>query len=645
MCGITGVISKDRVTGEGLRASACAMRDTLHHRGPNDQGIWMDETFGIAMGHTRLSIIDLSSHGHQPMQSKSGRYVAVFNGEIYNFKKLQPQLEKSGAEFDGHSDTEVMLAAIEEWGLDAALQRFVGMFAIALWDRRERKLYLVRDRMGEKPLYYGWQGKTFLFGSELKALRVHPAWRGEIDRDALALYMRHNCIPAPYSIYKGIFKLIPGTVLCLSSGVSSGGCPDPVAFWSAKSIAEQGVAAPFEYSDSEATSQLERLLSDTIREKMVADVPLGAFLSGGVDSSIVAALMQAESNQKVKTFSIGFHEAGYNEAQHAKAVAEHLGTEHTEWYVTSGEAMDVIPLLAGIYDEPFADSSQIPTYLVSQMTKEHVTVALSGDGGDELFGGYNRYFHGRNIWQKLGWLPSGLRNGAASLLTSLPPDRWNRLLGNLLPHGAPGDKLYKLADMLASSSPEDMYFQLVSHWKNPAELVIGAAEPATVLTNQKMWPQLDDFTMRMMFLDSVSYLPDDILAKLDRASMAVSLESRVPFLDHRVVEFAWHLPLHQKIRGGVGKWLLRQVLYRHVPRELIERPKMGFGVPIDSWLRGPLRDWAETLLDESRLECEGFFYSAPIREKWAEHLSGRRNWQYLLWDVLMFQAWREKWES
>ena len=644
MCGIVGFIAGSAASGAELRETVSTMRDVLHHRGPDDLGAWVDEHVGVAMGHARLSIIDLSEHGHQPMHSKSGRYVAVYNGEIYNFIELQSQLKRSGFRFEGHSDTEVLLAAVETWGLDTALQRFSGMFALALWDKIEHKLYLARDRIGEKPLYYGWQGNAFLFGSELKALRLYPQWQGEINRDALALYMRHNCIPAPYSIYKGVHKLVPGTVLCLSPKNPSGHCPEPVAFWSVKDVVERGVSNPFQHTDEEATRQLESLLRETIREKMVADVPLGAFLSGGIDSSLVVALMQAESSQEVKTFSIGFHEAGYNEAQYAKAVAEHLGTDHTELYVTSDEARSVIPLLPGMYDEPFADSSQIPTYLVSKMTRGHVSVALSGDGGDELFGGYNRYFHGRQIWQGLGWIPPGVRGGVASLLTSLPPGQWDRLLGRLLPHGTPGDKLYKLADMLASTSPEDMYYRLVSHWRQPEDMVIGATEPITILTDQKKWPQLNDFATRMMFLDSVSYLPDDILVKLDRASMAVSLESRVPFLDHRVVEFAWKLPLHQKLRGGVGKWILRQILYRHVPQKLIERPKMGFGIPVDAWLRGPLREWAEDLLSERRIREEGFFDPTPIRQKWQEHLSGRRNWQYLLWDVLMFQAWKEKWE-
>lgn len=583
------------------------------------------------------------------MQSASGRYVIAYNGEIYNFLELRNELEKKGHRFRGHSDTEVMLTAIDEWGLEAAIKRFVGMFAFALWDKKERVLTLARDRMGEKPLYYGWQGDIFLFASELKAMRAHPAWRGEIDRDALALYMRHNYIPAPYSIYRGICKLLPGTLLSLQPASAPSTMPQPRPYWSAKDVVEAGVSQPLRLSDSEAVERLEGLLRETIRDKMIADVPLGAFLSGGIDSSMVAALMQAESSRPVKTFSIGFHEQGYDEAQHAKAVAQHLRTEHTELYVTPKEAMDVIPKLPEIYDEPFADSSQIPTFLVSEMTRRHVSVALSGDGGDELFDGYNRYFQGRRIWRCVGLLPAPMRQGLAACLTAVPPAAWDRvyaatcrLLPQLSGHGAVGDKAHKLAGILNVSSPEAMYRRLVSHWTEPEALVMEGREPPTVLNQTGRWPTSIDFTERMMYLDTVSYLPDDILVKVDRAAMRVSLETRIPFLDHRIVEFAWRLPLAMKIRNGQGKWILRQVLHRYVPRKLIERPKMGFGVPIDSWLRGPLRDWAESLLSEERLVREGFFAPEPVRQKWEEHLKGRRNWQYLLWDVLMFQAWLEK---
>ncbi|GAX92058.1 asparagine synthase (glutamine-hydrolyzing) [Effusibacillus lacus] len=649
MCGIAGFISiQSRLTTDELQQQAIKMGESIVHRGPDDSGIWVDAEAGIALAHRRLSIVDLSPEGHQPMVSPSGRYVIVFNGEIYNFCILREELQRSGYSFRGHSDTEVMLAAIEQFGVEPAIKKFVGMFAFALWDRQERMLILGRDRMGEKPLFYGRIGNSFMFASELKALRNHPDFRSEIDRKALALYMRHNYIPAPYSIYRGIFKLLPGTILTFRSMF-----PDseltPVPFWTVREAAEKGVENLFGGSESEAVNRLDQLLRDSVGQQMVADVPLGAFLSGGIDSSTVVAVMQSLSRQPVKTFTIGFHEEGYNEAEHAKAVARHLGTDHTELYVSLEQAMDVIPRLPVLYDEPFSDSSQIPTFLVSQLARQHVTVSLSGDGGDELFGGYNRYFWGRNIWSKIGSIPKPFRQLAARGLTVLSPQTWNSLyaaVAPLVPNRfklqLPGDKLHKLADILAVESPEAMYRDLVSHWKNPTAVVLDTVEPKTVLNEQQSWAHLPDFTQRMMYLDMMTYLPDDILVKVDRASMGVSLESRVPMLDHRIVEFAWTLPLAMKIRNDQGKWLLRQVLYKYVPKELIERPKMGFGVPIDTWLRGPLRQWAEQLLDEERLRREGFFNPVPIRQKWAEHQSGKRNWQYYLWDVLMFQAWLEQ---
>lgn len=486
----------------------------------------------------------------------------------------------------------------------------------------------------------------FLFGSELKALRAHPAWRGEIDRQALALFMRHSYIPTPYSIYKNIFKLVPGTILSLSAKNSAG---KVITYWSAKETAEAGLRDLFKGSEDEALQLLEEKLRVAIAGQMIADVPLGAFLSGGIDSSLVVALMQAQSATPVKTFTIGFHEAGYNEAEFAKAVATHLGTEHTELYVTPTEAMEVIPRLPQLYDEPFADASQVPTFLVSELTRRKVTVSLSGDGGDELFGGYNRYFWGRNIWNKVGWMPRELRKMAAAGITTVSPAMWDAAFQGLSPvlpatlqQRIPGDKLHKLAEVLAVEHPEAMYRNLVSSWKTPVEVVLNAQEPKTILTDKKQWADLPDFVLRMMFLDLVTYLPDDILVKVDRAAMGVSLETRVPYLDHRVVELAWRLPLSLKIRHGKGKWLLRQLLYKYVPQELIERPKAGFGIPIGDWLRGPLREWAESLLNEKRLQREGFFDSLAIRTKWDEHQSGHRNWQYYLWPVLMFQAWLEE---
>jgi len=655
MCGIAGLIDiRRQLGGDGLRAAALAMSDALRHRGPDDSGTWTDTQSGLAFGHRRLSIIDLSPAGHQPMISHDGRYVICYNGEIYNFADLRRDLETKGAPFRGHSDTEVLLAAIDAWGVAGALKRCNGMFAFALWDRAERSLILARDRLGEKPLYFGWAGGAFLFGSEMSALAAWHDFAPEIDRGALALSLRHNYIPAPYSIYKSIYKLPPATILTLTPDMQ---IKDPglealarrfESYWSARAAAEQGIAEPFTGSDSEAIDALESCLKAAVDSRTVSDVPIGAFLSGGIDSSAVVALMQAQSARPVKTFTIGFHEAGFNEAEHAKEVAAHLGTDHTELYVTPREAQDVIPKLPEMYDEPFADSSQIPTFLVSQLARRDVTVSLSGDGGDELFGGYNRYFWAETLWRKIGWVPAPGRQAISKILTSAAPQTWQRLFDMAKPvmptrlrQERAGEKLHKLAQILTTNGQEALYMRLLSHWTEPTDIVLGSSEPTTTLTDPVRWAQLESFTARMMYLDTVTYLPDDILTKVDRASMAVSLEARVPLLDHRAVEFAWRLPLHMKVRDGQGKWALRQVLERYVPRKLFDRPKMGFGVPIDTWLRGPLRDWAEALLDESRLRREGFFDPAPIRRLWSEHLSGRANWQYHLWDVLVFQAWHE----
>lgn len=645
MCGLAGYFQLSSGS-RGLLEAATGMAEQIAHRGPDDSGIWVDEVAGIALAHRRLSILDLSPAGHQPMTSAAGRYVIVFNGEIYNHLDLRESL--TGYNWRGHSDTETLLAAFEAWGIEATLKKIAGMFAIALWDRKTRTLTLARDRLGEKPLYYGWQNGVLLFGSELKALRAHPAFTGEIDRNALTLFLRHNAIPAPYSIYKNIRKLPPGTYWQVGQASLVPGGGQLSTYWSAREVAEQGQKNPFPGTDDEARTALESVLGRSIARQMLADVPLGAFLSGGIDSSTVVALMQRQSSRPVKTFTIGFDEEGYNEAEHALAVARHLGAEHTEHYVKPEEAQAVIPLLPTLYDEPFADSSQIPTYLVSRLARGHVTVSLSGDGGDELFGGYNRYFWAQNIWRRLGWMPTPARAALAGVLTTLPPTVWNsafgkfdRLLPARLRYANPGDKLHKLADILAVRNPEEIYWGLVSHWKRPAEMVKGATEPATVLTDSSQWADVPDLTHRMMYLDTVSYLPDDILTKVDRAAMGVSLETRVPLLDHRVVEFAWSLPLSMKVRDGQSKWLLRQVLYSHVPQTLIERPKMGFGIPLDIWLRGPLKDWADSLLNPSRLQVEGYFQSELVQQKWREHLSGRRNWSYYLWDVLMFQQWLE----
>ena len=645
MCGITGFFSPRELDPAQAEESVVAMADTLVHRGPDDAGVWVDATAGIALGHRRLSIVDLSPNGHQPMRSASGRWVISFNGEIYNFPSLRQELEGLGHRFRGHSDTEVLLAAVEQWGVHKALERFNGMFAFALWDRADRVLHLARDRAGEKPLYYGWMGDTFVFGSELKSMRRHPAFRPEIDRDALVLFLCYAYVPAPYSIYRDVCKLVPGTVLSIAAAGPR--TPRPVPYWSAKDVVERATADPFRGTPDEAVSQLDALLHDAVRMQMVADVPLGAFLSGGIDSSTVVAIMQAESSRPVKTFTIGFAEEGYNEAHYAAAVARHLGTDHTELYVTPSEAMTVIPRLPTMYDEPFADASQIPTHLVSTLARRQVTVSLSGDAGDELFGGYNRHTWGARIWRRVGWMPRPTRHAVAAGLTAVSPQRWKslfRLLGPVLPNAirTRSDAVHKVARVLGAKSADALYVGLASQWSVPEAVVVGAtAAPPTIISDAAAWPGVQDFAHRMMFLDLVTYLPDDILAKVDRAAMAVSLETRLPLLDPRVIEFAWRLPLSMKVRGTVGKWALRQVLHRYVPRALVERPKMGFGVPIGAWLRGPLRDWAEALLDEGRLRREGFFDPRPVRARWSEHLSTAFDRQYDLWNVLMFQAWLE----
>jgi asparagine synthase (glutamine-hydrolysing) len=642
MCGIAGVWG---AAAGSLSATARSMANAVHHRGPDSSGEWNDVEQCIALAHRRLSILDLSSEGCQPMVSASGRYVIVFNGEIYNFAALRRELEP-GVRFRGGSDTEVLLAAVEEWGIEAAVGRFIGMFAFALWDRAERRLSLVRDRLGIKPLYYGWSQGRLLFASELKAFRAFPGFHGEIDRDAVTLLLRHNCIPAPFSIYRDVRKLPPGTVLALGSPLER--CVEPVAYWSAREVAEQGMATPFEGSDADAVDALDTLLRDAVGLRMIADVPLGAFLSGGVDSSVVVALMQQQSSRPIRTFSIGSPDRVYDEAGYAASVARHLGTEHTELCVESKDALDVVPLLGSIADEPFADSSLIPTYIVSALARRHVTVSLSGDGGDELFGGYNRHLWAGRVWRASRLAPMLMRRGARRLLKSVSPGRWDRLYDGAEPvlptrmrQRMAGYKIHKLADVLTTQSPEAMYHALTSHWPDPAAIVAGSSEPVTALNRRGGHPSLASFAARMMYLDLITYLPDDILTKVDRASMAVSLEARVPLLDHRVVEFAWSLPMSMKIRGREGKWILRRVLERYLPRSMFERPKTGFGVPLNSWLRGPLRAWAEELIDERRLQQEGFFDPRAVRSKWQDHLSGRYDWQYHLWDVLMFQAWLE----
>ena len=630
MCGIAGFLDRDEPSTEILRAQVVGMSNRLGHRGPDDSGVWVDGEAGIGLGHRRLSIVDLSELGRQPMESADARYVLAFNGEVYNHADLRRELEKVGHGFRGHSDTEVLLAGIQRWSIEETLPRLIGMFAFAVWDRKERKLTLARDAVGIKPLYYGWVKGRFLFGSELKALRAHPEFSGEIDREALSAFLHHCYVPGPRTIYRGVFKLPPGAMLTVSAGAETA---EPVAWWTMAAAAERGLQEPFAGSEEEAIEELERRLRDSVGLRMLADVPVGAFLSGGIDSSTVAALMQAQSTRPIRTFSIGFEEAGYDEAPHAKAVAEHLGTDHTECYVSPAEAREVIPRLPELFDEPFADSSQIPTFLVCQIARRDVTVCLSGDGGDELFCGYNRYAHLRRLWEKVAWCPRAVRWPAGQVASAV---------SGVLPAGIRGkERLAMIAKLLTAPDGVEVYRRFNSHWRDYQSVVIGGGNELGVGTDGWECQAGGDLAHQMTGIDAVSYLPDDILVKVDRASMGVSLEARVPLLDQRVVEFAWRVPMSMKVREGQTKWLLRRVLDRYVPRELIERPKMGFGVPIDSWLRGPLRDWAEALLDEKRLKSEGYFHPGPIRRKWSEHVSGRADWHYLLWDVLMFQSWLE----
>ncbi len=644
-----------------LRQTVEAMASRLLHRGPDDGGTWADEAAGLALGHRRLAIVDLSAAGHQPMASSSGRFVMAFNGEIYNHLALRAAIENKGVAptWRGHSDTETLLAGFERWGVQATLQRAVGMFAIALWDTATQTLTLARDRLGEKPLYYGWAAhddqRAFVFGSELKALKAYPGFDAPVCRQALAQYLRFMYVPAPRSIYQGIYKLEPGCLLTITGTPPTHAPKEPLRpgqahgsldvqrWWSLANTVEAAAGRPIA-DDGEAVRQLDVQLSEAVSLQSLADVPLGAFLSGGVDSSTIVALMQRESSRPVKTFTIGFDEAGFDEAPHALAVARHLGTEHHEMRVTAKMAQDVIPRLPQMYDEPFADSSQIPTHLVCQAARQQVTVALSGDAGDELFGGYNRHQWGPRLWSRLGRWPFPVRQAISRGLAALPVHSWDGLAS---PLGVvrPGEKLHKLARALHNThSVDNLYRNLVCEWQDPAALVLGekgqrVQEPASLLDDPLPQAVTKEDALRMMFQDTLSYLPDDILCKVDRAAMACSLETRVPFLDHRVVELAWRLPLHMKVRANVGKWALRQVLYQYVPRELIERPKAGFAIPVGPWLRGPLRPWAEELLAEQRLLAEGYLNPAPIRQAWTEHLSGRRDHTAKLWAVLMFQAW------
>ena len=652
MCGIVGFISPCNIDATEV---VSRMSLSLAHRGPDECGYWLSKQTGLALGHRRLSIIDLSPNGHQPMHSSCGRYVMVFNGEIYNFneirKKLEGQYPHLLSAWIGHSDTEVMLASIRAWGLETSLESFVGMFAFALWDKHDRILHLVRDRIGEKPLYYGVINDSFVFGSELKAITAFSNTDLEIDRNALAALMQYGYVPSPQSIYRGIRKLPAASFLSIfvaEPGAYRYG--EPKQYWSVHREDREENRRQFALrDDASLIKELHSLLENSVSQQMVADVPLGAFLSGGVDSSMVVALMQAKSLRPVKTFTIGFHEQSYNEAHYAQEVANHIGTEHTELYITSADAAAVIPRLPVIYDEPFADSSQIPTFLVAEMTRQYVTVSLSGDGGDELFGGYPRYQFGEGIWNRINAKPKWMLQAAAWGIDTLSARAWDQVLNPMLPkhlrNSVTGHRLHRLAHLLKSNGFDDMYCRLVSQWQEPHELVLGLTDADNNYVNPRYSQGESTCLNRMRQLDIAHYLPDDILTKVDRAAMSVSLETRTPLLDHRIVDFAFNLPERALVRGGQGKWILRQVLDRYVPRKLIERPKAGFGIPLGNWLRGSLRDWAEHLLDERKLRSQGFLNPLLVRRMWQEHLSGIYDRQSQLWNVLMFQAWLEATQS
>jgi asparagine synthase (glutamine-hydrolysing) len=653
MCGLTGIFTPQVQATEGLHRLVQKMTATLVHRGPDAEGMWSED--GIALGHRRLSILDLSPAGAQPMQSVCGRFVIAFNGEIYNHLDLRRDLTAVGAAPDwwGHSDTETLLAAIAHWGLENTLRRSAGMFGIALWDRRQRQLSLARDRIGEKPLYWGWAGRALVFGSELKALRQHPDFPHDVCRQALAQYLRFAYVPAPRSVHPGVYKLEPGCILTVDGTPPPAAPNDPIRpgeslgslsiqrYWSLSDVIEVGAQSQFA-TEADALATVEQALRGAVSRQMIADVPVGAFLSGGIDSSLIVALMQAQSSRPVRTFTVGFENPAFNEAPFAGTIARHLGTDHAELTVTETEAREIIPLLPEMYDEPFADSSQIPTHVVCKVARSNVTVALSGDAGDELFGGYNRYFWGPKIWKWLDWTPHPLRHCLGSVIAAVPVRAWDRI-GTMTGGRVTrlGDKACRLAARLGDvRTIDDLYRSLVSEWPGE-QMVTGLKGLCHTLLDDPLPAALaDDAPTRMMAQDMRTYLPDDILCKVDRAAMAVSLETRVPFLDADVLAAAARLPSQMKIRDGKGKWALRQILYQHVPRELVERPKFGFGIPLGDWLRGPLRGWAEDLLSEEKLRRDGLIDPAPVRQAWAEHLSGRRDWTQRLWIILMLMAWR-----
>lgn len=646
MCGIAGFWGNG---GEQSYEIADRMAKAIEHRGPNGFDSFSDEAAQLTLVHRRLSIIDLSTTGDQPMLSQCGRYVLIFNGEIYNYKRLRSELEKEfgSLRWRGSSDTEVMLEGIIRWGIDKALKSLNGMFAFAFWDRQKRELILARDRMGEKPLYYGRSKGTFLFGSELKAVAQHPDWEGVIDRNVLPLFFRHNYVPAPFSIYKDIFKLPAAHYIKV--GPDSREISEPICYWNLEQISESGCQqwqqdAPDNKEAFEYVDELESLLKDSIELRMNSDVPLGAFLSGGIDSSTVVAIMQSLSDKPIQTFTIGFGKAEFDEAKKAKAIAQEIGTQHTELYVSPEQALDVIPKIPSIWDEPFSDSSQIPTYLVSKLARQSVTVSLSGDGGDELFCGYSRYRTAQNFWNKLNKVPRVAKSIISSGVKIIPKGLVESSLSlgmNDTSAALWSDRFKKAGEMLSNKDSVAFYRDFVSHWTDRDNLLLGCNEPASLFTETSKHARLPGYLETMMYIDSKTYLPDDILTKVDRASMAVSLEARVPLLDHRLVEFSWRLPTALKVKNGQEKWLLRQVLDKYVPRELTDYPKQGFGVPIEDWLKGPLREWAESMLDEKLLREQGFFNVDVVQKKWKEHVTGKRRWHYYLWDVLMFQSWLE----